>query len=93
MDQKYVVFISLILDLLAFTLILPLFPKIFEFYHSNANVSKPTKPTPPRTLNPNTFLYVSRMPPTTSSTTTSTSSGCSLPRLTTRASTRSCSAA
>lgn len=35
MHQKYVVFISLILDLLAFTLILPLFPKIFEFYHSN----------------------------------------------------------
>lgn len=35
MNQKYVVFISLILDLLGFTLILPLFPKIFEFYHSN----------------------------------------------------------
>lgn len=37
MDQKYVIFISLILDLLGFTLILPLFPKIFEFYHSNPN--------------------------------------------------------
>lgn len=35
MNQKHVVFISLLLDLLGFTLILPLFPKIFEFYHSN----------------------------------------------------------
>ena len=39
MQQKIVVFISLLIDLLAFTLILPLFPKIFEYYASNENVS------------------------------------------------------
>jgi hypothetical protein len=38
MEQKRVIFISLLLDLLAFTLILPLFPKIYEFYGSNENV-------------------------------------------------------
>ena len=38
MKQKIVVFISLLLDLLAFTLILPLFPKIFDYYASNENV-------------------------------------------------------
>jgi hypothetical protein len=39
MKQTYVVFISLIIDLLAFTLILPLLPKIFDFYESNKDVS------------------------------------------------------
>ncbi|RNA40229.1 major facilitator superfamily domain-containing 10 [Brachionus plicatilis] len=34
MEQKYVAFVSLFLDLFAFTLILPLFPKIFDFYAS-----------------------------------------------------------
>lgn len=38
MKQTIVVFISLLIDLLAFTLILPLFPKIFEYYNSNPNV-------------------------------------------------------
>ncbi len=37
MKQTIVVFISLIIDLLAFTLILPLFPKIFDFYNTNDN--------------------------------------------------------
>lgn len=37
MKQQIVVFISLLIDLLAFTLILPLFPKIFEYYASNEN--------------------------------------------------------
>ncbi|CAF0820863.1 unnamed protein product [Brachionus calyciflorus] len=39
MEQKYVVFISLLLDLFAFTLILPLFPKIFDYYASNKDDS------------------------------------------------------
>ena len=39
MQQKLVVFVSLILDLLAFTLILPLFPKIFDLYASNEHVT------------------------------------------------------
>jgi hypothetical protein len=39
MKQVYVVFISLLIDLLAFTCILPLLPKIFEYYESNKNVS------------------------------------------------------
>lgn len=38
MKQTNVVFISLIIDLLAFTLILPLLPKIFDYYESNKNV-------------------------------------------------------
>ncbi len=38
MKQTHVVFISLLIDLLAFTSILPLLPKIFEFYE-NQNVS------------------------------------------------------
>lgn len=38
MNQKTVVFVSLILDLLAFTLILPLFPKILDYYESIENV-------------------------------------------------------
>ena len=40
MQQKIVIFISLVIDLVAFTLILPLFPKIFEYYGSNENVKK-----------------------------------------------------
>lgn len=40
MEQKYVAFISLFLDLFAFTLILPLFPKIFDFYASKKDVNK-----------------------------------------------------
>lgn len=39
MKQTHVIFVSLLLDLLAFTLILPLFPKIFDFYESNKDVS------------------------------------------------------
>jgi hypothetical protein len=39
MEQKYIVFISLLIDLLAFTLILPLLPKIFDYYESSNNVS------------------------------------------------------
>ena len=39
MEQKYIVFISLLIDLLAFTLILPLLPKIFDYYESLNNVS------------------------------------------------------
>lgn len=37
MKQTVVVFISLLIDLLAFTLILPLFPKIFDHYNSNTD--------------------------------------------------------
>jgi Na+-driven multidrug efflux pump len=39
MKQTVVVFISLLIDLLAFTLILPLFPKIFDHYNSNTDVN------------------------------------------------------
>lgn len=38
MKQTIVIFISLLIDLLGFTLILPLFPKIFDYYSSNPNV-------------------------------------------------------
>jgi len=38
MEQKLVVFISLLIDLLGFTLILPLLPKIFDFYAFNKDV-------------------------------------------------------
>lgn len=39
MNQKIVVFVSLFIDLLAFTLILPLFPKIFDYYAANPEVN------------------------------------------------------
>ena len=35
----WVVFLSLLVDLLAFTVILPLFPSLLEFYASNREVS------------------------------------------------------
>ena len=35
----WVVFFSLLIDLLAFTVILPLFPSLLEFYASNKEVS------------------------------------------------------
>lgn len=35
----YIIFISLILDLLAFTIILPLMPSILDYYESNDKVS------------------------------------------------------
>lgn len=39
-DQTvWVVFLSLLVDLLAFTVILPLFPSLLEFYASNREVS------------------------------------------------------
>lgn len=36
----WVVFFSLLIDLLAFTVILPLFPSLLEFYASNKEVSQ-----------------------------------------------------
>lgn len=37
----YIVFISLVLDLLAFTLILPLLPSLLDYYASQPDVSRP----------------------------------------------------
>ena len=36
----WIVFFSLLVDLLAFTVILPLFPSLLEFYANNKQVSK-----------------------------------------------------
>ena len=36
----WIVFFSLLVDLLAFTVILPLFPSLLEYYASNKQVSK-----------------------------------------------------
>lgn len=40
-DQAvWIIFFSLLVDLLAFTVILPLFPSLLEFYANNKQVSK-----------------------------------------------------